>query len=150
MAAKRKSRFTRKNSGTFALHAAYELNGKPYIFGGEWPKSGGTDCSGLVQFAYSKVGIELPRTTYEQYKLYRIGPNVKSKPGDLLFIAGADPLGTEPGHVMMFVAPGVIHGKVFEAEMTGTKIGLYPYDTEVYEYRTRPALFYPNLLGRLL
>lgn len=128
--------YNRENAGAAALVFARQLTGRPYIFGGTWPRSGGTDCSGLVQFAYDSVGVLLPRTTFEQYKLYQLPASAKSEPGDLLFILGSDPLGNEPGHVMMFVADG----EVFQAPFTGEKIGQYPYDTNVFEFRTRPAL----------
>lgn len=128
--------FNRFNGGAAALKFARQLNGKPYIFGGTWPESGGTDCSGLWQWAYGKVGVILPRTTYAQYDIHRIGDDVESEPGDLLFIAGSDAEGSEPGHVMGFVSPG----KVFQAPFTGEDIGVYNYDTSQFEYRTRPAL----------
>ena len=131
--------YDRQNAGAAALEFARELNGRPYIYGGTWPQSGGTDCSGLTEWAYGKVGIELPRTTYEQYLIHPLARSVQSEPGDLLFIAGSDPIGNEPGHVMIYVE----EGEVFQAPFTGEKIGQYPYDTSVFEYRTRPALALP-------
>lgn len=122
-----------------ALTFAEEANGAPYIYGGTWPTSGGTDCSGLTQFGYGKAGIVLPRTTYQQYKIHQLPASAKSEAGDLLFIAGSDPIGHEPGHVMIYVE----EGKVFQAPFTGEKIGFYAYDTSVFEYRTRPALALP-------
>lgn len=74
--------------------------------------------------------------------LQRIPNSWASEPGDLLFIRG-DPVDANPGHVMIFVAPGIVHGAVFEALETGTLIGQYWYDTDVFEFRTRPALLLP-------
>ena len=132
--------YYRTNAGAAALAFARQLTGKPYVWGGTWPVSGGTDCSGLVQWAYEQVGILLGRTTYVQYTEYPLGHAQPSLPGDLLFIAGSDPgAGGEPGHVMMYVSPGM----VFQAPATGELIGQYAYDTTVFEYRTRPALLLP-------
>jgi hypothetical protein len=132
--------FNRLTAGLAALTSARAATGKPYIFGGTWPSSGGTDCSGLCQFAYGSVGIALARSTYEQYKEFPLGASQMSLPGDLLFIPGSDPgPGGEPGHVMIYVSPG----QVFQAAFTGEPINQYPYDTSKFEFRTRPALSLP-------
>jgi len=130
----------RLTGGALALTHARELTGRPYVWGGTWPKSGGTDCSGLWQYAYGKVGVLLARTTYEQYLEFPIPNSWPSEPGDLLFISGSDAIGAKPGHVMAYVSPG----QVFQAEYTGgPPIGQFPANTNVFEYRTRPALALP-------
>jgi hypothetical protein len=128
--------FNQSNGGANALVEARKLTGREYVFGG-WPANGGgTDCSGLVEWAYEQVGVYLPRTTYSQYLVHAIGPKTPYETGDLIFIAGSDAIGKAPGHVMIYVSPG----QVFQAPFTGEKIGQYPYDTSVFEYRTRPSL----------
>src|ERR1035437_8589726 len=111
--------YNRDNAGAAALAFARELTGRPYIFGGMWPQSGGTDCSGLVDWAYGKVGVHLARSTYGQFLEYPIADQVLYEPGDLIFIAGSDAHGSEPGHVMIYVAPG----EVFQASHQGQPIG---------------------------
>ena len=131
--------YNRSNGGAAALAFARELTGRPYIYGGEWPEDGGTDCSGLVQWAYGQVRVMLPRTTEEQYLSEQINNKATpSEPGDLLFIEGS-PVDANPGHVMIYVSPG----EVFEAFETGTLIGQFPFDTDLWEFRTRPALLLP-------
>lgn len=49
---------------TRAMQVARSAIGTPYVPGGRNP--GGFDCSGLVQWAYKSVGINLPRTAREQ------------------------------------------------------------------------------------
>lgn len=124
-------------AGDFLLEAADMQAGLPYEFGAEEPGVA-FDCSGLAQYAALEAEIVLPRTTEEQYLLYPLRKEVPSKSGDLLFIAG-DPVDPNPGHVMIYSSPGV----VFQAEETGTKLGRFPYDTNQFEFRTRPALAHP-------
>jgi len=60
--------------------------GRPYRWGGTTPEHG-FDCSGLVQWAYKKVGIDLPRVTQDQVNApggRRIGRQ-DLLPGDLVF-----------------------------------------------------------------
>lgn len=130
--------YNRVNAGAAALAFARQLTGYPYVYGGTWPQSGGTDCDGLVTWSYGKVGIHLIRPTETTYKEYPIGNSVPYEVGDLIFIEGA-PIDPNPGHVMMFIEDGL----VFEAEETGTKIGPFPYDTDNFEFRTRPSLALP-------
>jgi cell wall-associated NlpC family hydrolase len=48
-----------------AVAAAKSELGTPYLWGGSSPETG-FDCSGLVQWAYAKVGIQIPRTSEQQ------------------------------------------------------------------------------------
>jgi hypothetical protein len=131
--------YNRDNAGAGALEFARKLAGRPYVYGG-WPTNGsGTDCSGLWEWAYLQVGIDIRRTTFGQYLEFPLARDEPYQVGDLIFIAGSDPIGAEPGHVMGYSAPG----RVFQAPETGMRIGEYDYDTTQFEYRTRPSLFYP-------
>lgn len=59
--------------------------GTEYVWGAAHPATG-FDCSGLVQYAYRKaLGIELPRTTYQQWKLGTTVSFDDLRMGDLLF-----------------------------------------------------------------
>jgi cell wall-associated NlpC family hydrolase len=69
-----------------ALALAESQLGVPYRWGGSSPETG-WDCSGLVQWAYRKAGIELPRVTQEQVNAPG-GQHIARKdllPGDLVF-----------------------------------------------------------------
>jgi cell wall-associated NlpC family hydrolase len=69
-----------------ALAAARNELGVPYLWGGSSPKTG-FDCSGLVQWAYAKAGIQLPRIAADQFEAPS-GTAVSRRdllPGDLVF-----------------------------------------------------------------
>jgi cell wall-associated NlpC family hydrolase len=78
-----------KQAGAHALIALAQAKkqlGVPYQWGGSSPKTG-FDCSGLVQWAYAKAGIQIPRTSEAQI-LASNGTPVSRKdllPGDLVF-----------------------------------------------------------------
>jgi len=65
------------------LRIAERQIGKPYRYGGTTPS--GFDCSGLVHYAYRKVGIAVPRTTRAQWRRGRNVVRGRVIPGDLLF-----------------------------------------------------------------
>lgn len=57
--------------------------GTPYVLGGSAP--GGFDCSGLVQWAFNSVGVELPRTAREQSVIGKKVKNIKDmRAGDIV------------------------------------------------------------------
>ena len=62
------------------INAAYSQLGVPYVWGGS--SSSGWDCSGLVQYCHSCVGISLPRTAAAQGGCGRAVSN--PKPGDIV------------------------------------------------------------------
>lgn len=102
--------------------SARKLLGKPYVFGGNYPPLGsdsGTDCSGLMQWAYNDNGIKISRTTYTQINDGKETTLDNLKMGDLVFTRG----NSDNGHVVMFINindDGSIH--VIEAKQTGTPI----------------------------
>ena len=48
------------------IATATDAMGRPYTFGGTGTDGEGFDCSGLIQYAYGKHGIELPRRSTDQ------------------------------------------------------------------------------------
>jgi hypothetical protein len=92
---------------------AAKLIGRPYVWGAEGPNS--FDCSGLTQFVYQKVGIELPRRAIGQSKVGdRAG---RFQRGDLLFFSN-DSKQSLVTHVGLYEGNGVMidaskrHGRV--------------------------------------
>lgn len=87
-----------KGAQAVALAMQAEKNNTPYVWGGN-SLTRGIDCSGLVQQVYRKLGIQVPRTTYEQAKSgRRVGLN-EMRPGDLVFYRNL-------GHVGIYIGNG--------------------------------------------
>ena len=59
--------------------------GVPYLWGGTDPNKG-LDCSAFVRLVYGELGLELPRTSRQQYAAF---PHVTDRllPGDLLYFS---------------------------------------------------------------
>ena len=115
-----------------AIAYAEQQLGKPYLWGGTGPDA--FDCSGLVMMAYRAAGIDIPRTSEQQWAW---GPRIKAsqvQPGDLVFFAGADGTPAAPGHVGLVIGGGMM----IEAYATGYPIRVAPYSGRDPVGFTRP------------
>jgi cell wall-associated NlpC family hydrolase len=93
-----------------AAQFAVEAVGRPYRWGGESPASG-FDCSGLVRWAYGRVGVDLPHNSYALYGQGRRVAEAGMEPGDILFFEGL-------GHVGLYLG----HGRMVHAPQTGRNV----------------------------
>lgn len=93
-------------TGEEVVASALQHLGTPYVWGGESP-AGGFDCSGLLQYVFGNVGVELPRTAAEQAKVGIPVPSLAdAKPGDLVaFGTPVNHIGIYAGGGSMVVAP---------------------------------------------
>ena len=96
--------------GHRAAKVALRAVGVPYRWGGASPASG-FDCSGLVRWAYGRLGVELPHSSYALYGLGRTVAPPRLKPGDLLFFSGL-------GHVGLYVG----RGRMVHAPSSGRRV----------------------------
>jgi cell wall-associated NlpC family hydrolase len=79
--------------------------GRPYEYGGTGEDGEGFDCSGLIQYAFGKHGIQLPRRSTDQA---REGRKVDKKPehlkpADLLTFSNR---GGAVTHVGLYIGEG--------------------------------------------
>jgi len=79
--------------------------GMPYVYGGESPETG-FDCSGLVKWVYAQVGINLPRTTQEQFDTTTRVSQDALQPGDTVYFSGTYPSSDFITHVGIYVGDG--------------------------------------------
>ena len=87
------------------VDVAQQFLGVPYVWGGGSPA--GFDCSGLVQYVYGQLGVDLPRTAAEQARVGQpVADLADARPGDLLaFHDPVDHIGIYAGNGLMVVAP---------------------------------------------
>ena len=96
-----------------ALATADRYLGVPYRWGGTSPRTG-FDCSGFVQYAYAREGVDLPRTSRQQAAAgaRRATRWDAAGPGDLVMFAN-------PGEAISHVAFYVGRGRILHASASG-------------------------------
>ena len=109
--------------GERAAQVAMKAVGVPYRWGGESPANG-FDCSGLVRWAYGRVGIELPHNSYALYAEGRRVAASRMEPGDVLFFEGL-------GHVGLYLG----RGRMVHAPQTGRDVEVIRLDGSNYGSR---------------
>lgn len=119
-----------------AIDFAVQQLGKPYLWGGTGPDS--FDCSGLLLRAFGAAGINLPRTSREQYFAGQHLPVAEAQPGDLVFLAydTSDPATIH--HVAMYIGAG----QVIEAPRSGVPVRVRDFSfngEDLVPLATRPG-----------
>jgi cell wall-associated NlpC family hydrolase len=111
---------TANTIGAQALRWALTRRGDPYVWGGAGPND--FDCSGLVMWAYAKVGISLPHFTGDQWQMgVHVGRN-QLEPGDLVFFY------PDIGHVGLYIGNGLM----VDAPDFGEDVQVQPVMWNVY------------------
>jgi peptidoglycan DL-endopeptidase CwlO len=111
---------TANTIGAQALRWALSRRGDPYVWGGAGPDD--FDCSGLVMWAYAKVGISLPHFTGAQWNMGIHVSRSQLEPGDLVFFYA------DIGHVGMYIGNGLM----VDAPTFGQDVQVQPVMWDVY------------------
>ncbi|WP_081769211.1 C40 family peptidase [Nocardia nova] len=107
-------------SGTSALAAGLTRVGDPYVWGATGPDQ--FDCSGLVQWAFHHVGIDLPRTSQAQATVGTPVSRDELQPGDVVFFY------SDASHVGIYAGNGMIlHASTFGVPVAVAPMGNTPY-----------------------
>ena len=112
-------------AANLVISTGLSLQGIPYSWGGGsigGPTTGtnqgngtvGFDCSSFVQYAFARVGVMLPRTTYAQINCGTAVTPTDAQPGDLLFFGNPQ----SPDHVGIYIG----NNRMVEAPHTGDVI----------------------------
>lgn len=126
-AATERSKAGPSGGATRAVDAALEQEGTPYRSGGAQP--GGFDCSGLTSWAFDRAGIDLPRTSFEQFEVGKAVARDDIQAGDLVFFDSAGPgasdvgIATSATRVVSATTHGVMEHATFDAYWGGHYVG---------------------------
>jgi peptidoglycan DL-endopeptidase CwlO len=104
-----------------AAGVALSFIGTPYVWAGASP--GGFDCSGLVMYAYSQVGVSLPHSSYALWGVGVSVPRNQLESGDIVFFDGL-------GHVGIYIGGG----QFVHAPHTGDVVKVSSLDSGSYAY----------------
>ncbi|GAB2705512.1 peptidoglycan hydrolase RipC [Nocardia thraciensis] len=112
-------------SGTSALAAGLTRIGDPYVWGATGPDQ--FDCSGLVQWAFHQVGINVPRTSQAQASVGTPVSKGDLQPGDVVFFY------PDITHVGIYAGNGLmLHASTF-----GVPVAVAPMDSTPYNSARR-------------
>ena len=92
--------------GAAIISEARKYLGVPYLWGGTTPE--GFDCSGLCQYVYKNVGLDISRVSQTQYLEGMYISREELQPGDLVFFqknGDVHHVGIYAGGSMMIHAP---------------------------------------------
>lgn len=113
------SRGESRRTGELVVETAQQLVGFPYAWGGTRPENG-FDCSGFIYYLASTTGLELPRTSQEQFDTGITVTQAELAAGDLVFFTtyaeGATHVGVYDG------AGGFIHAQSPEVGVVRTSM----------------------------
>lgn len=105
---------------------ALALIGHPYRYGGNGPEA--FDCSGLVRYVHGQLGIDVPRTTRDQFRAAQPVSLEGLTAGDLLFFRIG---GKGASHVAIYTGDG----RFVHAPQTGRPVEARPLADSWYQGR---------------
>ncbi len=114
--------------GQAVCDIAAQYLGVPYVWGGTSPN--GFDCSGLVQYVYSQLGISLARVADDQMKEGIPVSRDQLMPGDIIGFSSAG-LGGYASHIGIYVGDGMM----IHAPRTGDVVKYTSIDSSYYSSR---------------
>jgi cell wall-associated NlpC family hydrolase len=124
-----------RDIGASAAQHALSLQGKPYRYGGNTPQ--GFDCSGLVQYSYTRAGARLPRSTEGQWAGSRSVSSREIRPGDLLFFHEE---GRRNSHVALYIGNNRFVHSPSSGKRVSTASLSDPYWRQNFSAARRPVL----------
>lgn len=129
--------------------------GKPYIFGASYKTHGAEafDCSYLIDYIYSLIGVKAGHTAYEQYQMSQPVELSDLVPGDLLFRDGvwvkldrAKRGGI--AHDAIYIGDGkIVHAREYDPDGKGGWLKADPAQAKVVEQPLETITSDPSYVG---
>lgn len=115
------------DAAAVAVEAAMSKRGSPYQWGAQGPDR--FDCSGLSMWAWNQAGVNIPRTSRQQYAGLPHVSRSELRPGDLVFFG--DPI----HHLGIYIGDG----QMVEAPYTGEVVRVNDIHRDDYAGAARPG-----------
>lgn len=116
----------------FVVDEVYQIMrnylGMPYVWGGRNPSDGGFDCSGLMEYAFALIDINISGTAESQYNKTVAVSESDAQPGDLVFFKTTD---KEISHVGMYIG----NDKFINANNNGVEESSMSTWRELYPFK---------------
>jgi len=77
--------------------------GTNYCYAGTSPSTG-FDCSGFVQYVFTRFGVAVPHSTAQLISAGRPVPRAQARPGDIVVFTGTAAGSTTPGHAGIVIS----------------------------------------------
>ena len=116
-----------RDMGAIAARTAERFVGIPYRWGGETVVDG-MDCSGFARAVYNLCGLNIPRTSRDQFKAGDPVAKDDLRDGDLVFFGASE---TAINHVGIYVG----NGKFVHAPRRGEEIKVSSVEESYFERR---------------
>jgi cell wall-associated NlpC family hydrolase len=116
-----------RDMGSIAARTAERFVGIPYRWGGN-NVIDGMDCSGFVRAVYNLCGVNIPRTSRDQYKAGESVSKKNIQDGDLVFFGSSE---SKINHVGIYVG----EGRFVHAPRRGEDIKVTSIDESYFEKR---------------
>lgn len=116
-----------RDMGYIAARTAERFVGIPYQWGGNTVVDG-LDCSGFAKAVYNLCGVNIPRTSREQFKAGNPVNRSDLKDGDLVFFGSSE---SSINHVGIYIGSG----KFVHAPRRGEEIKIASIDESYFERR---------------
>lgn len=114
------------------ITTAKSMLGVKYRYGGTSPNRG-FDCSGLVQYSHRSAGINIPRTTSQQYRAAKRISRRYLRAGDLVFFK------TSPSRSVSHVGIYLGNNKFIHAPSSGKRVKISSMNDKYWRKRFRGA-----------
>lgn len=114
---------TRDSIGSAVASLARSFIGVPYTYGGADPS--GFDCSGLVFYTYHRAGVDVPRTSIDQFRASRKIAPARAAAGDLVFFQDQEKL----SHVGIYLGDGLF----VHAPTSGRTVSIASLEAPYYQ-----------------
>ncbi|HWG27811.1 C40 family peptidase [Actinospica sp.] len=120
--------------GAIAVAYAESKLGDDYVYAGNGPTV--FDCSGLTQEAWKAAGVDIPRTSYDQYSSLPHISRSQLQPGDLVYF-----FGVPPSHVAIYIG----NGMYIQATHPGSYVEWASLDPSSPYYGNMPVTGYTSV-----